>query len=97
LFIGLQAIAREDKGWLRGVEYNRSPQTIFATSRKNVNMNAVDVARPAKEEQLTGQVAAVQVHMVQADDFRLPQKIISRTLLCICFSELLFNQTFLLL
>ena len=64
-YLWLQAIAREDKGWLRGVEYNRSPQTIFATSRKNVNMNAADVARPAKEGQKnaapSGQITAVQV------------------------------------
>jgi hypothetical protein len=33
----LQVVAREDKGIL-GVDYNKSPKTLFATSRKNTNI-----------------------------------------------------------
>jgi len=32
-----QVIAREEKGW-KGVDYNKSPETIFATSRRNVDL-----------------------------------------------------------
>lgn len=57
-----EAIAREDKNW-RGVEYNRSPHTVFATSRKNQNMKAAEVARssPTKEERRDSPVPGVQV------------------------------------
>jgi len=40
-----QVIAREDKGLL-GVDYNKSPETIFATSRDKVNLREDRVPTP---------------------------------------------------
>ena len=42
MIYSIQVIAREDKGW-RGVEYNKSPETFFKTSRKKKDLSPVKI------------------------------------------------------
>jgi len=47
----IEVIAREDKGLIMGVDYNRSPKTKFQTSRYNDNVTPdINVLPPPKEK-----------------------------------------------
>ena len=68
LYFLLKVIAREDKGW-RGVEYNKSPETLFSTSLRQGNLNPVHIPRnpekesiPAKEK---GRIGDQEINTVQ--------------------------------
>ena len=54
MIYSIQVIAREDKGW-RGVEYNKSPETFFKTSRKKKDLS------PVKIQDINRGVEAVKV------------------------------------
>lgn len=55
-----QVIAREDKGF-RGIEYNRSPETLFTTSRKKGNLKPELIPDP-------GPPAPVKVRIGDSED-----------------------------